>query len=256
MDFCTINLSTVGRPPLAVHRKPQTILNKIIIAIDGHSSCGKSTLAKAMGNALGYAYISTGDMYRAVTLYFLENQVDINDKAAVVEALKQIRLHFVKDENGNRIHLNGRDVSEEIRKMHVAEMVSPVAVISEVRREMVRQQQAMGQQKAVVMDGRDIGTVVFPQAELKIFLTADVEERTRRRYEELTAKGQHVDFEEVKKNLTARDHIDSTREDSPLRQADDAVVIDNTDLNHEQQLELALDLVRERVESESVNTGH
>jgi cytidylate kinase len=256
MDFCTINLSTVGRPPLAVHRKPQTILNKIIIAIDGHSSCGKSTLAKAMGNALGYAYISTGDMYRAVTLYFLENQVDINDKAAVVEALKMIHLHFVKDENGNRIHLNGRDVSEEIRKMHVAEMVSPVAVISEVRREMVRQQQAMGQQKAVVMDGRDIGTVVFPQAELKIFLTADVEERTRRRYEELTAKGQHVDFEEVKKNLTARDHIDSTREDSPLRQADDAVVIDNTDLNHEQQLELALDLVRERVESESVNTGH
>ncbi len=223
-------------------------MNKIIIAIDGHSSCGKSTLAKAMGNALGYAYISTGDMYRAVTLYFIENQIAINDHAAVSAALGHIKLHFVADENGNRIHLNGRDVSEEIRKMHVAELVSPVAVISEVRREMVRQQQLMGQQKGVVMDGRDIGTVVFPNAELKIFLTADVDVRAQRRYDELTAKGQHVDFEEVKNNLAERDHIDSTRADSPLRQAEDAVVIDNTFLNHEQQLELALDLVRERVE--------
>ncbi len=231
------------------HNSPITIfLNKIIIAIDGHSSCGKSTLAKAMGNALGYAYISTGDMYRAVTLYFIENQVDIKDRAAVLEALKHIKLYFVADENGNRIHLNGQDVSEEIRKMHVAELVSPVAVISEVRREMVRQQQAMGEQKGVVMDGRDIGTVVFPQAELKIFLTADVEVRAHRRFDELTAKGQHVDFEEVKRNLAERDHIDSTRADSPLRQAEDAVVIDNTNLNHEQQLELALDLVRERAE--------
>lgn len=222
-------------------------MNKIIIAIDGHSSCGKSTLAKAMGNALGYAYISTGDMYRAVTLYFLENQVDINDPDAVSAALKQVRLLFVADEHGNRIHLNGRDVSEEIRKMHVAGMVSQVAVISEVRREMVRQQQEIGKGKGVVMDGRDIGTVVFPEAELKIFLTADVEERARRRFEELKAKGQDVDFEAIKNNLAERDHIDSTRADSPLRQADDAVVIDNTHLNHEQQLELALDLVRERV---------
>jgi len=221
-------------------------LNKIIIAIDGHSSCGKSTLAKALGNALGYAYISTGDMYRAVTLYFIENQVDINDKSAVLEALNHIHLHFVADENGNRIHLNGRDVSEEIRKMHVAERVSPVAVISEVRREMVRQQQLIGQQKGVVMDGRDIGTVVFPAAELKIFLTADVDVRAQRRFDELTAKGQPVNFEEVKNNLADRDHIDSTRADSPLLKANDAVVIDNTSLNHEQQLDLALDLVRER----------
>lgn len=205
-------------------------------------------MAKALGNALGYAYISTGDMYRAVTLYFIENQVDINNHAAVSEALKHIKLHFVADENGNRIHLNGRDVSEEIRKMQVANLVSPVAVISEVRREMVRQQQAIGEYKGVVMDGRDIGTVVFPNAELKIFLTADVDERARRRFEELTAKGQHVNFEEVKRNLAERDHIDSTRADSPLRQAEDAVVIDNTHLNHEQQLELALDLVRERAE--------
>jgi CMP/dCMP kinase len=212
-------------------------LNKIIIAIDGHSSCGKSTLAKALGNALGYAYISTGDMYRAVTLYFIENKVDINDTAAVLKALAQIKLHFVSDENGNRIHLNGRDVSEEIRKMHVAELVSPVAVISEVRREMVRQQQVIGKGKGVVI----------PQAELKIFLTADVDERARRRYDELIAKGQHVEFTAVKHNLTERDRIDSTRADSPLMKATDAIVIDNTDLDHEQQLELALDLVRERV---------
>lgn len=219
-------------------------MNKIIIAIDGHSSCGKSTLAKALGNALGYAYISTGDMYRAVTLYFIENQVDMHDPEAVKAALARIKLHFVADENGNRIHLNGRDVSEEIRKMHVADLVSPVAAIPEVRREMVRQQQEIGRQKGVVMDGRDIGTVVFPLAELKIFLTADVNERARRRYEELLAKGHPVDLEEVKKNLAERDRIDSTRADSPLRQAEDAVVIDNTNLNHEQQLELALDLVQ------------
>ena len=223
-------------------------MKKIIIAIDGHSSCGKSTLAKALGTALGYTYISTGDMYRAVTLYFIENQIDIGDFAAVKKALKHILLHFEHDETGNHIHLNGRNVSEEIRKMHVAELVSPVAAIPEVRREMVRQQQEMGRQKGVVMDGRDIGTVVFPDAELKIFLTAEVDERARRRFEELIAKGQSVNFDEIKKNLIERDHIDSTRADSPLKKADDAVVIDNTHLNHEQQLEVALDLVRERVE--------
>lgn len=170
---------------------------------------------------------------------------DVHRNLRVVAGLERL---IVADENGNRIHLNGRDVSEEIRKMQVANLVSPVAVISEVRREMVRQQQAIGEHKGVVMDGRDIGTVVFPNAELKIFLTADVDERARRRFEELTAKGQHVNFEEVKRNLAERDHIDSTRADSPLRQAEDAVVIDNTHLNHEQQLELALDLVRERAE--------
>jgi cytidylate kinase len=223
-------------------------LKKIIIAIDGHSSCGKSTLAKAMGNALGYAYISTGDMYRAVTLYFIENKVDINDLEAVRKALQAIEMHFELIENNNRIHLNGKDVADEIRKMQVAELVSPVAVISDVRREMVRQQQQIGRRKGVVMDGWDIGTVVFPEAELKIFLTADVDVRAKRRFDELTAKGQHVNLEEVKHNLSERDRIDSTREDSPLRKADDAVVIDNTFLNHEQQLEIALDLVRERVE--------
>lgn len=202
-----------------------------------------------MGNALGYAYISTGDMYRAVTLFFIENQTDIQDLDAVLAALSKIKLSFVADENGNRIHLNGRDVSEDIRKMNVAQLVSPVATIPEVRREMVRQQQVIGQDKGVVMDGRDIGTVVFPDAELKIFLTADADERARRRHDELLAKGQDVALEEIKNNLLTRDHIDSNRADSPLRQADDAVVIDNTFLNHEQQLELALDLVRERVEN-------
>ncbi len=200
-----------------------------------------------MGNTLGYTYISTGDMYRAVTLYLIENQVDIENIAAVKEALTHIRLHFETDENGNRIHLNGRDVSEEIRKMHVADLVSPVATIPEVRREMVRQQQEMGKQKGIVMDGRDIGTVVFPEAELKIFLTADVEERARRRYDELIAKGHAVQLEEIKNNLSERDRIDSSRADSPLMKADDSVIIDNTFLNHEQQLEVALDLVRERV---------
>lgn len=222
-------------------------MKKIIIAIDGHSSCGKSTLAKALGLALGYTYISTGDMYRAVTLYFIENQVNIDDIEAVKSALKNIRLHFEIDPKGNHIHLQGRDVSQEIRKMYVADLVSPVATIPEVRREMVRQQQEIGRQKGVVMDGRDIGTVVFPDAELKIFLTADVDERAKRRYDELVAKGHPVNLEEVKRNLSERDRIDSSRADSPLMQAEDAVVIDNTKLNHEQQLELALDLVRERV---------
>jgi cytidylate kinase len=221
-------------------------LKKITIAIDGHSSCGKSTLARALGNALNYAYISTGDMYRAVTLYFIENQIDINNLEAVANALPRIHLHFEADEHGNHIHLNGRNVSAEIRKMHVADLVSPVAAIPAVRKEMVRQQQAMGQQKGVVMDGRDIGTVVFPDAELKIFLTAQADERARRRHDELKAKGHETSLEEIKKNLLERDRIDSTREDSPLMQATDAVLIDNTHLNHEQQLELALDLVRER----------
>jgi cytidylate kinase len=186
-------------------------------------------------------------MYRAVTLYFIENQVDTDDTEAVTEALKHISLHFQYGESGNFIHLNGRNVSEEIRQMNVAALVSPVSAIPQVRREMVRQQQELGRMKGVVMDGRDIGTVVFPDAELKIFLTADVSERARRRYEELTAKGYKVHYEEIRKNIAERDHIDSTRADSPLKKGDDAVVIDNTHLNHEQQLEVALDLVRGKV---------
>ena len=219
-------------------------LKKIIIAIDGHSSCGKSTLAKELGDALGYAYISTGDMYRAVTLYFIENGVDLNDSEVVGKALKKIAIHFESGDKGNRIFLNGKDVQDEIGKMPVAESVSRVAAISEVRRAMVQQQREIGKEKGIVLDGRDIGTVVFPDAELKIFLTADAIERTRRRFEELKAKGLALSFDEVKANLLERDRIDSTRQDSPLKKADDAVVIDNTHLNHREQLEKTLELVR------------
>lgn len=222
-------------------------LKKIIIAIDGHSSTGKSTLAKELGDALGYAYISSGDMYRAVTLFFIENEVDINDLEAVKEALKKIEIHFENNGAGSQIYLNGRNVHEEIKKMYVSELVSPVATISIVRKEMVKQQQSMGLKKGVVMDGRDIGTVVFPNAELKIFLTAQEEERVRRRFEELMAKGLEVNVEEVKKNLLERDEIDSTRADSPLRKAENAEVIDNTNLNQKDQLELTISLAKERM---------
>lgn len=230
--------SFISEPP------PLSTVKKIIIAIDGRSSTGKSTLAKALGKALGYAYISSGDMYRAVTLFFIENKVDIHDLEAVKAALQKIEMHFELRPEGNCIFLNGKNVHEEIRSMRVNEMVSPVAAISEVRREMVRQQQAMGRRKGIVMDGRDIGTVVFPNAELKIFVTADPDERAKRRYLELVNKGMDVDFEEVKQNLLDRDHIDSTRADSPLRQADGAIVLDNTHLSHEEQLERVLEMVQ------------
>lgn len=224
-------------------------MNKIIIAIDGHSSCGKSTLAKQMGNALEYSYISTGDMYRAVTLYLIENVIDIDDLEGVKDALTKINIRFKNDGTGTRIFLNGRDVQDEIRRMYVSEMVSPVAKISEVRKEMVKIQRAIGKDKGVVMDGRDIGTVVFPEAELKIFLTADTDVRAKRRYDELIAKGYNADFEEVKQNLIERDHIDSTRKDSPLKQAEDAVLLDNTNLTFEEQLAKSLELVRQKTEA-------
>lgn len=220
-------------------------MKKIIIAIDGHSSCGKSTLAKALGKALGYTYISTGDMYRAVTLYLVDNQINIEDLKAVETALTSIQLHFETVDNHNHIFLNNKDVSEEIRKMHVATRVSEVAAIPAVRREMVRQQQEMGLGRGIVMDGRDIGTVVFPQAELKIFLTADVEERARRRYEELRARNLPVSFDEIRKNIEDRDFLDSNRADSPLRKAPDAVVLDNTHLDEADQLTIALGLAGE-----------
>lgn len=221
------------------------LLKKIIIAIDGYSSCGKSTLAKALAKALGYGYVDSGAMYRAVTLFFIRQEIDITDPFAVPKALKEIKIHFKQTEKGNCTFLNGENVEEAIRQMAVSEKVSDVAAISEVRRDMVRQQQMMGKDKGIVMDGRDIGTVVFPNAALKIFLTAEVEERARRRYAELLAKGQEIAFESVKKNLLERDRIDSTREDSPLRQAEDAIVIDNTYLSEQEQLEKALSLVQE-----------
>lgn len=217
-------------------------MKKIVIAIDGYSSCGKSTLAKALAAALRFAYIDSGAMYRAVTLYLLQNNIDPADENAVAGALPYITIHFENQGMSNHTFLNGEDVEEAIRQMNVSENVSQVSIISAVRRAMVRQQQAMGQLRSIVMDGRDIGTVVFPNAELKIFLTADPEVRAQRRYKELMDKGVEVSMEAVRRNLAERDHIDSTRADSPLRQAEDAIVLDNTHLTHEEQLEKALAL--------------
>lgn len=223
-------------------------MKRIIVAIDGHSSCGKSTLAKALAKTLHYAYLDSGAMYRAVTLYFLNENVDYENPDAVAEALKHIEIHFERIEGQNRTFLNGRDVERDIREMRVSEHVSPVSTISAVRRAMVAQQQAMGTRRGIVADGRDIGTVVFPDAELKIFLTADADVRTSRRHLELAAKGIDAEWNDIYNNLVERDRIDSGRADSPLRQADDAVVIDNTLLSEEQQLEKALALAKERME--------
>ncbi len=219
-------------------------MKRIIIAIDGYSSCGKSTLAKALAKTLHYAYVDTGAMYRAVTLYFLEQNVDINNHAAIADALEHVEIHFERKKTGNHVYLNGKDVENEVRTMRISEMVSPVSTISEVRRFLVAQQQKMGTRKGVVMDGRDIGTVVFPDAELKLFLTADPDIRTKRRYDELLAKGQPTGFEAIKFNLMERDMIDSNRADSPLRQAADAILIDNSHLNPTEQLEKVLEIVR------------
>jgi CMP/dCMP kinase len=218
-------------------------MRKIIIAIDGFSSCGKSTLAKALAKELHYAYVDTGAMYRAVTLYFLDLDLDINDKGDVTKALENIEIHFERTPEGNHVFLNGRDVENEVRTMRVSEMVSPVSTISAVRRAMVAQQKKMGSRKAVVMDGRDIGTVVFPEAELKIFLTAETDIRAKRRFDEMKSKGQETDIDAIRNNLLERDLIDSNRADSPLRQADDAILIDNSQLTPSEQLEKVLNMV-------------
>ncbi len=222
-------------------------MKKITIAIDGHSSCGKSTLAKALSKALNYIYVDSGAMYRAVTYYFLEKEIDLDDKKAISKALDKIEIRFKITPHGLRTMLNGVDVEKEIREMRVSEMVSPVATISSVRKELVKQQRKLGKEKGIVMDGRDIGTVVFKDAELKIFLTADPEIRVQRRFDELKAKGLNVDMETVRINLLERDHIDSTRKDSPLRKATDAIVINNTLLTPQQQLEKTLELVNEKI---------
>lgn len=222
---------------------------KIIIAIDGWSSCGKSTLAKQLARALGYTYIDTGAMYRAITLYFIRNNVDLADKKEVRKALKEISLEFVFNEQSGRdeIHLNGENVEYLIRDLLVAEKVSDVAALKEVRHFAVAQQQKMGEGKGIVMDGRDIGTVVFPGAELKIFMTADNAVRVERRFKELVLKNPNISIEEVKNNLEMRDYIDSHREESPLRQALDAQVLDNTELTEKQQFEKALAWVHKKI---------
>lgn len=224
---------------------PKLIMKKIIITIDGWSSCGKSTLAKQLAKTLGYIYVDSGAMYRAVTLYFLRNHVDWTDKKEVRTALADISLEFIYNEKSQRseMHLNGENVEYVIRDLVIAEKVSDVAAIKEVRDFAVAQQQQMGRNKGIVMDGRDIGTVVFPEAELKIFMTADNAVRVERRFRELYEKNPNITVEEVKNNLEMRDYIDSHREVSPLRKAEDAVILDNTNLTEEEQFNAALDLV-------------
>lgn len=227
--------------------------SKITIAVDGYAACGKSTLAKALAKSLDYVYVDSGAMYRAVTLYFLDNNIDINNAAAVSLALENIKIHFENIDGKNSTFLNNTNVEEEIRTMRVSNFVSPVATISAVRKAMVAKQQSMGMQGGIAMDGRDIGTVVFKDAELKLFLTASIEERTRRRLVEWQSKGvTDITAEEVEKNLLSRDHIDSSREDSPLCQAEDALEIDNSLLTPEEQLKYALGLANEAIEKKSV----
>jgi cytidylate kinase len=225
-------------------------LQKIIITIDGWSSCGKSTLAKQLAKALGYIYIDSGAMYRAVTLYFLRNHIDWTKHHAVEKALNDIYIEFIYNPKSeeSETHLNGENVEYVIRDLVVAEKVSEVAAIKEVREFAVERQSAMGEQKGIVMDGRDIGTVVFPNAELKIFMTADNEIRVQRRFRELYAKNPNITIEEIKTNLEMRDYIDSHREISPLRKAADALVLDNSNLTIRQQLEIAQKWARERME--------
>jgi len=217
--------------------------NQIIVAIDGYSSCGKSTLAKALAKKLNFIYVDSGAMYRAVTLYFLRNQTDINNHDKIVEALKNIHLNFHSRDYQTHITLNGEEVSDEIRWMPVSESVSSVSAIHEVRKEMVKQQQRMGRSKNIVMDGRDIGTAVFPEAPIKFFMTADPKVRAERRYKELLPQNPGITLEEVFENLAHRDYQDTTRAESPLRRADDAIILDNTDLTPDEQLLFALSYV-------------
>lgn len=224
-------------------------MEKIIITIDGWSSCGKSTLAKQLAAVLGYVYIDSGAMYRAITLYFLRNHIDWTDVNEVNGALDNIEMEFQynPESQQSEIILNGENVEYVIRDLVVAEKVSEVATIREVRHFAVAQQQRMGEKKGIIMDGRDIGTTVFPHAELKIFMTADITVRVQRRYREMHDKNPNISMEEVQHNLQMRDYIDSNREVSPLKQAADAIVIDNTHLTMQQQLDFAIELLEQRI---------
>ena len=224
-------------------------MKKIIITIDGWSSCGKSTLARQLARHLHYVYIDSGAMYRAITLYFLRNHVDWTNPLAVEEAMKHIQLEFMTNHKTGQteIHLNGENVEYLIRDLVIAEKVSEVAAVRAVRAFAVARQQEMGKNKGIVMDGRDIGTVVFPHAELKIFMTADEAVRVQRRFKELYEKNPNITLAEVKQNLTHRDYIDSHRAISPLRQAADAIVLDNSHLTMKQQLGIAEGWVKERM---------
>ncbi len=222
----------------------------IVIAIDGHSSSGKSTLAKDLARVLGHIHLDSGAMYRAVAYYFLQHKVDLKDALAVEMALRHVHLRFELVDGDQKIFLNGNDVSPVIRSQEVAGYVSEVAAISAVRKKLVTIQRELGRTKGIVMDGRDIGTVVFPDAEFKLYITAEMDRRAIRRHEELKSKGIDMTIDEVIQNLRHRDHIDSTRVDSPLRMAVDALLIDTTEMTHEQQLQKALSLLFEKIESD------
>lgn len=219
-----------------------------IIAIDGYSSCGKSTLAKALAKKLRYLYIDSGAMYRAVTLFFLRNQVPLTDDSAIAEALGNIQIDFETSREKTAVFLNGEDVSEEIRQMYISDHVSEISALKAVRQAMVAQQQALGQRRDIVMDGRDIGTTVFPDANIKIFMTADSKIRAERRYLELKKKGEDITLEEVFENLAHRDYIDTTREESPLIRADDAIILDNTDMDEQEQLQFVIDRLNNKLD--------
>ena len=214
--------------------------SKIIVAIDGYSSCGKSTIAKALAKYAGYTYVDTGAMYRAIALYTLLNS--LTETADIVAALPQIEVGFVQAEGVQHITLNGEDVEAQIRTLEVGNRASQISTIKEVRAFLVAQQQKMGEAKGIVMDGRDIGTVVFPKAELKLFLTASPEVRAQRRFDELVAKGENPKFEEVLADVNDRDYRDTHRAESPLRQAEDAIVVDNSSMTREEQMNVIYDL--------------
>ncbi|HEY8401791.1 MAG TPA: (d)CMP kinase [Cytophagaceae bacterium] len=224
-------------------------MKKIIIAIDGYSACGKSSTAKLLASKLGYAYIDTGAMYRATTLYFHENYVNLTNPKAIAQALENIHISFVYNPKleYSETYLNGLNVEEEIRKMYISEKVSEVSAIKEVRHSMVAQQQKMGKKKGLVMDGRDIGTAVFPDAELKIFMCADIQVRAFRRQKELLEKKQVVDLDEIIENIEKRDLLDTTREEGPLRKADDAFVVDTTFMTIDEQVDYIVNLATSKM---------
>lgn len=214
-------------------------MNKIIVAIDGYSSCGKSTIAKELAKYAGYIYVDTGAMYRAIGLYTLRN--GLTDEAAIIQALPQIQVGFIQAGGAQHVTLNGEDVESQIRTLEVGNRASQVSQIKEVRVFLVAQQQAMGKDKGIVMDGRDIGTVVFPKAELKLFLTASPEVRAQRRFDELVEKGEKPDYNAVLADVNDRDYRDTHRAESPLRQAEDAIVVDNSHMTREEQMQVIYD---------------
>ncbi|MGD1839508.1 MAG: (d)CMP kinase [Thermonemataceae bacterium] len=224
-------------------------MKKIIVAIDGYSACGKSTTAKLVAAQLNYAYIDTGAMYRAVTLYFIENHIALTNPKEVTQALRDINISFQPNPKTQRsdTYLNGINVENEIRKMYVTQQVSPVSAITEVRKTLVAEQQKMGKRKGVVMDGRDIGTTVFPEAEVKVFMDADLTVRAHRRQKELMEKGETLNLEEIVHNLKERDRIDTTREESPLRKAADAHYLDTTYMTIDEEVEYVLHLATSRI---------